>query len=245
MAMKMGLLQDPQMSKVFKRAFGLDMSAAAAAGADGQPSNLNTNEDNDDTSFSSPVRDDDQKRPRSKPEPEPEPELTEEEQKEADEERMRKEEELQRKTAAINCKKVGNQYYSEKKFDEAMVEYKKAQELDPSECSFVLNESACLFMQCKWDDCIMCCEHAVEVCQQYFGDLKWTFKAYHRMGRVEEKRGNIQNAIDFYQKALVEKHDDKLRKYCRKLAKSLVKAEAKAMLDPELAETLKLEGIIV
>merc|ERR1712066_366704 len=108
-------------------------------------------------------------------------ELTEEEKKEKEEkERIEKE--------ALSHKEKGNAFYKEKKLNEAIAEYKKAQALDGKKASYVLNESAALFMMQEWDATIACCERAIQISQENFDDLKWCFKAYCRMGSVEEKR---------------------------------------------------------
>merc|ERR1719410_1173064 len=62
------------------------------------------------------------------------------------------------------------------------------------------------------------------------------------MGSVEEKRGNLPKAIEYYKKAMVEKNDDKLRKKVKKLEKKQEKKVAQDLFDPEIAENLKKEG---
>eukprot|EP00483_Globobulimina_turgida_P000221 UN00221 len=62
------------------------------------------------------------------------------------------------------------------------------------------------------------------------------------MGSVEEKRGKTKQAIEYYKKALVELHDDKLRVKVRNLERQEVKEKQEALYDPELAEKLKQEG---
>ena len=59
------------------------------------------------------------------------------------------------------------------------------------------------------------------------------------MGSVEEKRKNLPKAIEYYKKALVEKHDDKLRKRVKKLEKIQVKKVEKELFNQELANELK------
>merc|ERR1719461_540796 len=172
---------------------------------------------------------------KKEPTPEPEPELTEEEKKEREEQRLKEEE-------ALKYKEEGNKLYKEKKYKEAIVEYKKAQELNEKKASFVLNESAALFMLEQWDETIACCQRAIKTSEENFDDLKWCFKAYCRMGSVEERRKNMQAAIGYYKKALVEKNDDKIRNKVKKMEKIEKKKAAEALLDPELAEKLKKEG---
>jgi len=172
---------------------------------------------------------------QKEPTPEPEPELSEEEKKQ-------KEEELRIANEALSHKQAGNEFYKNKQYKEAIAEYQKAQSLDAKKASYVLNESAALFMMEEWDATIACCERAIKVSQVNFDDLKWCFKAYCRMGSVEEKRNNIKQAVEYYKKAMVEKNDDKIRKKVRKMEQMEKKKAAQALVDPELAEKLKQEG---
>eukprot|EP00484_Ammonia_sp_Unknown_P017101 CAMPEP_0197026278 /NCGR_PEP_ID=MMETSP1384-20130603/6401_1 /TAXON_ID=29189 /ORGANISM="Ammonia sp." /LENGTH=592 /DNA_ID=CAMNT_0042454921 /DNA_START=97 /DNA_END=1875 /DNA_ORIENTATION=- len=245
MAMQMGVLNDPKIKKVFERLMGMKF------GAEGDEAPNDNHDDHKHESslpdmptmgdFSAPTasqkKDEDKKEEKKKkePTPEPEPELTEEEKKELEEQR-------QREAEAEKHKEEGNKLYKEKKFREAIEAYKKAQAVDPKKAAYVLNESAALFMLEAWDDCIACCERAVEVARSHFSDLSWCYKAYVRMGSVEEKRKNLQKAIEYYKRALVEKGDDKLRKKIKKLEQQKTKAEEKELFDPELAEKLKAEG---
>merc|ERR1712087_47299 len=113
---------------------------------------------------------------------------------------------------------------------------------NPKKASYVLNESAALFMLAEWDETMACCEKAIKVNQENFEDAKWPFKAYCRMVAVEERRKNMKSAVNFYKKALVEMGDDKIRKKVKKMERIAVKKAAEALLDPELAEKLKQEG---
>merc|ERR1719273_1567331 len=173
------------------------------------------------------------------PEPEPEVKLTEEEKKQREEEEKEREAQRAIEAEALQHKEAGNALYKEKKYEEAITEYKKAQEMDPKKSSYVLNESAALFMMGKWEETLSCCQRAIDVAREHFDDLKWTFKAYNRMGSVEQKRGNTPKAVEYYKKALVEKKDPKLRKLVQKMERVQVRKEKEALLDPELAEKLK------
>merc|ERR1712087_308138 len=176
------------------------------------------------------------------PESEPEVVLTAEEKLQRAEEQKEREIQAQKEAEALQFKEAGNVLYKEKKYAEAIGEYKKAQEIDPKKSSYVLNESAALFMMEEWDATMACCQRAIEVAREHFDDLKWTFKAYNRMGSVEQKRGNSKKAVEYYKKALVEKKDPKLRKLITKMERVQSKKEKEALLDPELAEKLKNEG---
>jgi len=239
MAMQMGVLNDPKIKKVFEKMMGMSFDTA-----DDQKNQDTPMTDKgsccDDTTCTE--REDVKRDPTPEPEPEPEVELTEEEKRQREEEEKEREAQRQRAAAALKHKEAGNALYKEKKLEEAIAEYKKAQEMDPKKSSYVLNESAALFMMGKWDETMACCQRAIDVAREHFDDLQWTFKAFKRMGAVEQKRGNTPQALVYYKKALVEKKDDKLRKMVQKMERVHAKRERDALLDPELAEKLKNEG---
>jgi len=246
MAMQMGVLNDPKIKKVFEKMMGMSFS-----GMDDQKDGDSTMKDApsnpygkssgcDDSGTCCAEKEDAKKDPT--PEPEPPKELTEEEKQQLEQEEKEREERRLQEAEALKHKEAGNVLYKEKKYEEAIAEYKKAQEIDPKKSSYVLNESAALFMMEKWDETLACCQRAIEVARENFDDLKWTFKAYNRMGSVEHKRGNVPKALEYYKKALVEKKDEKLRKMVKKMERVHAKKEQEAYEDPELAEKLKNEG---
>ena len=229
----MGVLNDPKIKKVFEKLMG--MSFGAADDDSKAAENENKPESNPHEKPTETKKEKEEEKKKKEPTPEPEPELTEEEQKELEEKRRKEEE-------ALSFKKKGNEFYKEKKYKEAISQYKKAQEIDEKNSAYVLNESAALFMMEEWDATIACCQRAIDVARTHFDDLIFCYKAYNRMGSVEEKRKNLPKAIEYYKKALVEKHDEKLRKRIKKLEKIQIKKVEKELFDPELAEKIKQEG---
>jgi len=227
MAMQMGVLNDPKVKKVFEKMMGMKMDFG---GADEKSSE-------DAAAQSSAAADGEQKAAPKEPtpEPEPEPELSAEEIAEREAKRARDEK-------ALSLKEEGNALYKAKDYDAAIGKYKEAQAVDPTNAAFVVNESAALFMQQKWEETLACCQRAIDVNSAAMGALKWSFKAYQRMGSVEQRRGNAAAAIAWYKKALVEQGDDKVRRLVRKLERAHEKRQREAMLDPELAGKLKAEG---
>merc|ERR1712228_250432 len=128
---------------------------------------------------------------------------------------------------AFICKKKGNQFYLQKKYREAIVEYKKAQSLDKKEPAYLLNESAALFMMEEWNDTLLCCAKAIGVAREHSDDPEWCFKAFRRMGDVAEKQGSQRQAIEYYKKALLEMDDDMLKGKIKKLKKIKLKKNEK------------------
>jgi len=166
-----------------------------------------------------------------------------EEQKKVDDDALRRRrEELQKEKEAEQEKEKGNKFYEEKKFTEALQCYQKAFESNPKNPAYLLNQSAVLFMEEKWDECMEKCQAAVAVCREHFCDLKWTFKAFSRMGNIEEKRGNREKAIEYYRKALVEQKDETLRKKLKSIENEHQKQREQDYLDPEKSQVHKDQG---
>ena len=97
-------------------------------------------------------------------------------------------------------------------------------------------------MQKKFDECIECCKKAIECCEINMSDYKWKFKAYERIGKIHEQKKDIAKAIEFYNKALLEKSDKKLRDYIKKLQKKEQKRKDREFIDPQKSLQLKDEG---
>lgn len=240
MAMQMGVLNDPKIKKVFEKMMGMSFGGMGDDQKDADCPMGDASSGDCCADETCTEKEDIKKEPS--PQPEPEVELTEEEKKQREEEEKEREAQRLKEAEALKHKEAGNALYKEKKYEEAIAEYKKAQEIDPKKSSYVLNESAALFMMEKWEETLACCQRAIDVAREHFDDLKWTFKAYNRMGSVEQKRGNVPKAVEYYKKALVEKKDDKLRKMVKKMERAHEKKQKEAMLDPKLAEELKNEG---
>lgn len=122
------------------------------------------------------------------------------------------------------------------------MEYKKAQEVDPDKPSYVLNEAAALVMLEQYDDAFAACERSLKVSAKGFGNSKWKFKAYQRMGTISEKRGNADKAMEYYNAALLEENDVKLRDKLKKMKAVAKKQAEEAYLDPEKAVVHKEKG---
>lgn len=79
--------------------------------------------------------------------------------------------------AALEHKARGNELYKSQRYTEAIEEYNKAIELDPSNPRFYGNRSAAHMMQKQYDEVIADCKKAVELDEQFT-------KAYLRGGKA-------------------------------------------------------------
>lgn len=259
LAMQMGLLNDPKIQKLFSVAMGINFSTNPedVKKEDNDSNNNNKNDDNDDNG--NDIYNDDDVTMNEKKTKDGDVEITnddkrninnddsnndikDEETEEEKQEREEKERIKKIKQEAEKLKEEGNKEYKEKNFEKALELYKKAFEKDNKNPAYLLNQSAVYFMQQKWDDTMKLCNQAIELANEIFADSIWAFKAYLRMGSVEEKRKNLQKAIVLYKKALVEKKDPKLRKRIKLLENKKKKMDEKAYLNPELAIDHKNKG---
>ncbi|KAJ7379800.1 Stress-induced-phosphoprotein 1 [Desmophyllum pertusum] len=105
---------------------------------------------------------------------------------------------------SLEEKGLGNAAYKRKDFETALEHYGKAIELDPTNISFLTNRAAVYFEQGRFDECIEECEKAITLGRQQTVDYKIIGKAYARIGNAYSKQGKLKEALDAYNKSLVE-----------------------------------------
>ncbi|ETO27554.1 hypothetical protein RFI_09578 [Reticulomyxa filosa] len=270
MAMQLGLLQDPKIQKLFEVMLGMKMGPEEGDSGDAPESgNAETEakedheEDEDDAEHGNVVIEgENEKKKEAEKEKEKETaseektgktsEELEQERQEAEEQKKKEEdalrrrrEEQQKEKEAEAQKAKGNQFYEQKTLMKPCNVIKRPLKSIPKILLICLTKVVCvsvLFMQEKWDTCIEKCQEAIVLCRQYFCDLKWTFKAFSRMGSVEEKRGNKGKALEYYRKALLEQKDETLKKRVKQMEREVEQEREKAYLDPEKSQQHKEQG---
>lgn len=110
----------------------------------------------------------------------------------------------QEKAEALKEKDAGNAAYKQKKWEEALEHYHKAQALDPTNMSFLTNEAAVHFEMGSWEECQKVCEKAVEVGRENRAPFEAIAKAFLRAGSAAQKAGNLDVAIKYFNKSLAE-----------------------------------------
>jgi len=145
-------------------------------------------------------------------------------------------------TEAEQLKADGTKLYKAKKFDEALAKYIEAGKLEPDEPVYLLNQSAVLLMQGKYDECTERCKEAIALTEDKNKDTKWIAKAHARLGSVAEKKGDIDGAIQELKASLLECSDVKVRDRLKKLEKLKKKQEAEQYINPEMALEHKAKG---
>jgi stress-induced-phosphoprotein 1 len=147
-----------------------------------------------------------------------------------------------KKQTALKHKEEGNVAYKAKRFEEAIASYKAAQEADPSDITYRLNESAVLFEQGKYNEAIETCEKAIEFGRSVMADFTLIGKAFARIGNARAKLGDLKGAIDSWESAQLEHHTEDVHEKLKKAKKDLKDMEIKAYINPELAVEAKDRG---
>lgn len=218
--------QDPRLLELYMAMQGIDVSAAdmeamrqqeAAGGGAGAP-------------------------PPSRPAPkeakkeEPPPDLRTDEQKEADE-----------------FKTKGNELYKKKQFEEALAEYDKAIEKCPNDMTYHNNKCAVWTEMGKTKPEYL--DKVLETCNDLIsrryemngalpggGSFEKVAKIFCRIAVVHEQKKQFDEAIEFYNKALMEDNSRNTRNALRELEKKKEKTEKEAYLDPVKAEEHREKG---
>lgn len=165
-----------------------------------------------------------------KPKPEPKPEKKEEDSLPPE------------KRKALEEKKLGNDAYKKKNFEEALKHYNTAVELDSTEIVYLLNIAAVYFEQKEYEKCISQCENAIEVGRENRADFKLIAKALARIGHAYKKMENWKQAKIYYEKSMSEHRTPEIKTLLSDIDKIIREQERKAYIDPVKAEEEKELG---
>ncbi|TGZ53684.1 stress-induced-phosphoprotein 1 [Temnothorax longispinosus] len=146
------------------------------------------------------------------------------------------------KRKALEEKKLGNEAYKKRSFEEALQHYDKAVELDPTEIVYLLNIAAVYFEQKEYQKCIAQCEKAIEVGRENRADFKLIAKAFTRIGHAYKKMENWKQAKVYYEKSMSEHRTPEIKTLLSDIDKIIREEERKAYIDPEKAEEEKEFG---
>lgn len=152
------------------------------------------------------------------------------------------EEENDNNKEAERLKELGTIEYKKKNFEQAMKYYEEAATLDPTNMTFILNQSAVLFEQSKFDECVQKCDEAIELGRTNHAGYALMAKAYARMGNAQECLGKTEEAIKALQKSLTENRTPEVQAKLKTLEKTWEEEQRKARQDPVLAEKEREQG---
>ncbi|KAL2864934.1 Hsp90 cochaperone STI1 [Aspergillus lucknowensis] len=215
-------IKDPRFLQVMSVLLGIDMSFGAPPGGAGPSGATEAEED-------VPMPDVRPAAQKKEPEPEPEPE---------DEEAAAKK---KAQEAGDAEKKIGNDFYKKKQFDEAIEHYNKAWELN-KDVTYLNNIGAAKFEKGDLQGAIETCQHAIEEGRELRADFKIIAKAFTRIGTAYERQGDLDKAIDNYNKSLTEHRTPDALTKLRNAEKARDKAKKEAYIDPEEAEKARELG---
>ncbi|PLB37666.1 Hsp90 cochaperone STI1 [Aspergillus candidus] len=214
-------IQDPRFLQVMSVLLGIDMSFGAPPESAGG-AKPEAEED-------APMPDARPQKKEPEPQPEPEPE---------DEEALAKK---KAQEAGDAEKKIGNDFYKKRQFDEAIEHYTKAWELH-KDITYLNNTAAAKFEKGDYQGAIETCKNAIEEGREVRADFKTMAKAFGRIGTAYEKLGDLAQAIEYYNKSLTEHRTPDILNKLRSAEKNKAKAEKEAYIDPAEAEKARELG---
>ncbi|XP_012527347.1 stress-induced-phosphoprotein 1 [Monomorium pharaonis] len=146
------------------------------------------------------------------------------------------------KRKALEEKKLGNEAYKKRCFEDALQHYNKAVELDSTEIVYLLNIAAVYFEQKEYEKCIAQCEKAIETGRENRADFKLIAKAFTRIGHAYKKMENWKQAKVYYEKSMSEHRTPEIKTLLSDIDKIIKEEERKAYIDPVKAEEEKELG---
>jgi stress-induced-phosphoprotein 1 len=212
-------LSDPRMMQVIAAVLGIQMEMGNPGG-----------QGSEDTAMPDAPSEPPKKEPSPPPkEPTPEPE---------DEETLNKK---KAKEEADKEKELGTQNYKKRQFDAAIEHYSKAWEIY-KDITYLNNLAAAKFEASDYEGCIKECERAIEEGREMHADFKLIAKAFGRIGSAYQKMGDLDKAIDFFQRSLTEHRTADILTKFRNAEKEKITRERDAYIDPVKAEEAREEG---
>lgn len=214
------MFSDPRMIQVLGVAMGVEMDLR-----DSDP-----REQGDVNMADAPASESKPAPAQKAPEPEPEPELDEE----AIEKKKAKEE-------ADKEKALGTENYKKRNFDEAIQHYTTAWELF-KDITYLNNLGAAQFEKGDYDACIEACNKAIQEGREIYADFKLIAKSYARIGTAYERKGDIAQAVENYNRSLTEHRTPDVLNKLRAAEKSKNEAAKTAYIDPAKADEARESG---
>lgn len=153
-------------------------------------------------------------------------------------------EQLQRKQQAVQEKEQGNTFYKQRQFDQALQHYNKAVELDPNNITYLNNIAAVQYEQKDYDAVVATTQKAIDISRESStaGDYKAKARAYERMGNAYNQQQKYTEAIDAYERSLLEENNEKIRTTLKRITQLKKQKDEESYINPELSEKHKSAG---
>lgn len=146
------------------------------------------------------------------------------------------------KEQALAEKQLGNDFYKQKKFTQALEHYDKAISLDSTDMTFLTNKAAVYYEMTDYDKCISECHRAIEVGRENRADFKLIAKALSRMASAYQRKDDLEQARMYFQKSLSEHRTPDTLSKLSEVEKIIKERELKAYIDPEKSLEEKTKG---
>ncbi|ETB59790.1 hypothetical protein YYC_03181 [Plasmodium yoelii 17X] len=170
----------------------------------------------------------------------------EEEEKKEKERKMKEEEKKKNRTPeeilGEEHKLKGNDFYKQKKFEEALKEYDEAIKVNPNDIMYYYNKAAVYLEMKSYEKCIETCIYAIENRYNFKAEFSQVAKVYNRLAIGYINIKNYDKAIEAYRKSLVEDNNRATRNALKELERKKEKEEREAYIDPVKAEEHKNKG---
>mmetsp|Transcript_16644 Transcript_16644/g.49794 ORF Transcript_16644/g.49794 Transcript_16644/m.49794 type:complete len:583 (-) Transcript_16644:8-1756(-) len=148
----------------------------------------------------------------------------------------------QQKKEALAEKELGNAAYNKREFETALTHYTKAQELDSENIVYFLNRASVYMAQKKYEQAAKECDDAVARGREVFADFAMIAKAFHRKGRAQMRMRQFSEALESFDKSMMEKRTAECLKDQQLCERYKKKAEEEAYFDPALSDEAKKLG---
>lgn len=145
------------------------------------------------------------------------------------------------RAAADALKAEGNALYKLRKFDEAIAKYNAAWETF-KDITYLNNRAAAEYEKGDYDTAIATCQLAIDEGREVRVDYKVIAKLFARLGNCYLKKGELSEAVKFFDKSLTEHRTPEVLNKLRATQKEIKVQEALSYVDPEKAEEARLQG---
>lgn len=166
----------------------------------------------------------------------------EEERKKKEEEEMKKQNRTPEQIQGDEHKLKGNEFYKQKKFDEALKEYEEAIQINPNDIMYHYNKAAVHIEMKNYDKAVETCLYAIENRYNFKAEFIQVAKLYNRLAISYINMKKYDLAIEAYRKSLVEDNNRATRNALKELERRKEKEEKEAYIDPDKAEEHKNKG---
>jgi len=139
-------------------------------------------------------------------------------------------------------KKIATDLYYNKQFDEAILKYEEAFQLDNTNMVYYSNIGACYFEMKNFEKSIEFCEKSLEIGEANHAEFKLRAKALVRMGNCYKQLLDFEKAIFYYNKALIEDNNKATYELLRTVERELEEKKIHDYINPELSDRARMEG---